>query len=45
MAPSTLPKRTADEVVAWHTLDAEKSLRLLESDRTMALLLTKLSRG
>jgi Ca2+-transporting ATPase len=37
MAPSTLPKRPPDEAVAWHTLEAEKALRLLESDRTNGL--------
>jgi P-type Ca2+ transporter type 2C len=37
MAPNTLPQRPPDEVVAWHTLDADKALRLLESDRTNGL--------
>jgi P-type Ca2+ transporter type 2C len=37
MAPSTLPQRAPDETVAWHTLDAEKALGLLESDRTDGL--------
>ena len=36
MAPSTLPHRPS-EAAAWHTLDAEKALLLLESDRTQGL--------
>lgn len=36
MAPSTLPQRPS-EAAAWHTLDAEKALLLLESDRTHGL--------
>ncbi len=36
MAPSTLPQRPS-EAAAWHTLDAEKALLLLESDRTNGL--------
>jgi P-type Ca2+ transporter type 2C len=37
MAPSTLPQRTPDEAVAWHTLEADKAIGLLESDRTNGL--------
>jgi P-type Ca2+ transporter type 2C len=37
MAPSTLSHRNLDEAVAWHTLDAEKALLLLDSDRTTGL--------
>lgn len=36
MAPSTLPQRPS-EAAAWHTLDADKALLLLESDRTNGL--------
>jgi P-type Ca2+ transporter type 2C len=36
MAPTTLPQQPS-EATAWHTLDAEKALLLLESDRTQGL--------
>ena len=37
MAPSTLPHHPPNEAATWHTLDAEKALLLLESDRTNGL--------
>jgi P-type Ca2+ transporter type 2C len=37
MAPNTLPQYPPNEAAAWHTLEAEKALLLLESDRTNGL--------
>jgi P-type Ca2+ transporter type 2C len=37
MAPSILSQRTPDDAAAWHTVDVEKALLLLESDRTNGL--------
>ncbi len=37
MAPSILSQQAPDDTAAWHTLDTEKALILLESDRTHGL--------
>jgi Ca2+-transporting ATPase len=37
MAPSTLAERSATKSIAWHTIDADKALVLLESDRVNGL--------
>ncbi|WP_404786601.1 cation-translocating P-type ATPase [Altericista sp. CCNU0014] len=37
MAPSTLSQSIPEEATAWHTIDAEKALVLLESDRANGL--------